>query len=375
MEGDIHDTQAVKERPRDHKLDAVMHFAAWLSVGESVGNPAGYYRNNVVGALSVLQAMVDAGVHHFVFSSTAAVFGNPEQTPITELHPTRPINAYGETKLAIERALPHYDHAYGLRSVALRYFNAAGADPDGELGEDHAPEIHVIPRAIDAALGRGRFQIFGDDYATPDGTCLRDYVHVTDLAAAHVLALDALQVRRAVRRSTTSATGGRRRSVTSSMRSRRSPDGRCQWEAAPRREAIPASCLRRAIGSGATSAGSRRFEDLRRDRRDRLAVAHVAPERLRARSWRLMSRLKGQLTDPLLSVVMPVYNERDDDRGDHPPRPRGPDPHRADRRRRRVEGRDARDPDAAGGRAAVQADLCSRRTPARAPRSGAGSRR
>jgi UDP-glucose 4-epimerase len=148
----------------------------------------------VLGALSVLDAMVAAGrCAHFVFSSTAAVFGNPEETPITESHPDAPINAYGETKLAIERALPHYERAYGLRSMALRYFNAAGADPDGELGEDHDPEQHLIPRAIDAALGRDSFQVFGDDYDTPDGTCLRDYVHVTDLGTAHLLALDALR--------------------------------------------------------------------------------------------------------------------------------------------------------------------------------------
>ena len=170
-----------------------MHFAAWLSVGESVRVPATYYRNNVVGALSVLDAMVAEEVRHFVFSSTAAVFGNPIETPISESHPRRPINAYGQTKLAIEHALPHYDTAYGIRSIALRYFNAAGADPDGELGEDHAPEIHLIPRAVDAALGRGTFEVFGQDYSTPDGTCLRDYVHVADLASAHVLALKALR--------------------------------------------------------------------------------------------------------------------------------------------------------------------------------------
>ena len=193
IEGDIHDTARLREAFAAHAVGAVMHFAAWLSVGDSVHDPAGYYRNNVGGALSVLGAMVQAGVRLFVFSSTAAVFGNPEETPITEAHPQRPINAYGETKLAIERALPHYDRAYGRRSICLRYFNAAGADPGGRLGEDHAPEIHVIPRAIDAALGRGSFSIFGDDYPTDDGTCLRDYVHVTDLAAAHVLALDALR--------------------------------------------------------------------------------------------------------------------------------------------------------------------------------------
>jgi UDP-glucose-4-epimerase GalE len=193
VEGAIGDTAAVAAAIREHQLDAVMHFAAWLSVGDSVRDPAGYYRNNVLGALSVLDAMVAAGARRFVFSSTAAVFGNPRVTPITEDHPTSPINAYGETKLAVERALPHYERAYGISSVALRYFNAAGADPDGALGEDHDPETHVIPKAIDAALGRDPFRLFGEDYDTPDGTCLRDYVHVTDLADAHVLALDALR--------------------------------------------------------------------------------------------------------------------------------------------------------------------------------------
>jgi UDP-glucose-4-epimerase GalE len=193
VEGDIQDTARLREAIREHRADAVMHFAAWLSVGESVRDPAAYYRNNVVGAVSVLEAMVAENVRHLVFSSTAAVFGNPLETPITESHPRRPINAYGETKLAIEHALPHYETAYGIRSIALRYFNAAGADPDGELGEDHAPEIHIIPRAIDAALERDQFQVFGNDYDTPDGTCLRDYVHVTDLASAHVLALGALR--------------------------------------------------------------------------------------------------------------------------------------------------------------------------------------
>jgi UDP-glucose-4-epimerase GalE len=191
--GDIHDTARLRAAIREHDVDAVMHFAAWLSVGDSVRNPAGYYRNNVAGAMSVLDAMIAENVHHFVFSSTAAVFGNPVETPITESHPTQPINAYGETKLAIERALPHYDTAYGIKSIVLRYFNAAGADPDGELGEDHAPEAHLIPRAIDAAFGRDTFQVFGDDYDTPDGTCLRDFVHVTDLASAHLLALAALR--------------------------------------------------------------------------------------------------------------------------------------------------------------------------------------
>src|SRR4051812_17455782 len=209
--GDIHDTARIAAAIREHHVDAVMHFAAWLSVGDSVRNPAGYYRNNVAGAMSVLDAMIAENVRHLVFSSTAAVFGNPIETPITESHPKQPINAYGETKLAIERALPHYDAAYGIKSITLRYFNAAGADPDGELGEDHVPEAHLIPRAIDAALGRDTFQVFGDDYDTPDGTCLRDYVHVTDLATAHLLALDAL--RKGARSTTYNLGNGRPTSV------------------------------------------------------------------------------------------------------------------------------------------------------------------
>jgi UDP-glucose 4-epimerase len=191
--GDIRNVARLREVMAAHRVEAVMHFAAWLSVGESVRQPIAYYENNVGGALAVLRAMVETGVPHFIFSSTAATFGNPIETPITESHPQQPINAYGETKLAIERALPHFERAYGLRSVTLRYFNAAGADPDGVLGEDHDPEIHVIPRAIDAALGRDTFAVFGADYETPDGTCLRDYVHVSDLASAHVLALESLR--------------------------------------------------------------------------------------------------------------------------------------------------------------------------------------
>lgn len=193
VNGDIHDTDLLRRAMRQHRVDAVMHFAAWLSVGDSVKDPAGYYRNNVGGALAVLDAMIAENVRHLVFSSTAAVFGNPVETPIVETHPTAPINAYGQTKLAVEQALPHFDRGYGIKSVALRYFNAAGADPEGALGEDHAPEIHLIPRAIDAALGRDTFQVFGTDYETPDGTCVRDFVHVADIASAHVLALESLR--------------------------------------------------------------------------------------------------------------------------------------------------------------------------------------
>jgi UDP-glucose-4-epimerase GalE len=192
VKGDIADRTALRHALRRHKVSAVMHFAALLDVGESIRQPALYYRNNVSGAISVLEAMALEGVRTFVFSSTCATYGEPIETPIEETHPQRPINSYGETKLAIERALPHFERAFGLRWTALRYFNAAGADPEGELGEDHRPEIHLIPRAIEAALGGPGFEVFGDDYPTPDGTCLRDYVHVSDLADGHVLALTAL---------------------------------------------------------------------------------------------------------------------------------------------------------------------------------------
>ena len=193
IEGDIRDVDGVRRALRDTGASAVMHFAAWLNVGDSVRDPVGYYRNNVLGTLSTLEAMQAESCRRFVFSSTCAVYGEPVETPIRESHPTAPINAYGQTKLAIEQALPHYERAWGLQSIRLRYFNAAGADPDGELGEDHDPEIHVIPRAFEAATGGATFQILGTDYPTPDGTCLRDYIHVADLASAHVLALRRLE--------------------------------------------------------------------------------------------------------------------------------------------------------------------------------------
>jgi UDP-glucose-4-epimerase GalE len=192
VEGDIADTTAVRAALRRHRISAVMHFAALLDVGESVREPAKYYRNNVTGALSVLEAMAAESVERFVFSSTCATYGEPLEAPIAESHPQKPINSYGESKLAVERALPHFEHAYGIHSAALRYFNASGADPDGEIGEDHTPEIHLIPRAIEAATGGPGLQVFGDDYPTPDGTCLRDYIHVSDLADAHVKALEAI---------------------------------------------------------------------------------------------------------------------------------------------------------------------------------------
>ncbi|MDA1093697.1 MAG: UDP-glucose 4-epimerase GalE [Acidobacteria bacterium] len=192
VEADVRDTASVRRALREHRIEAVMHFAALLSVSESVSNPALYYECNVGGSLALLDAMASEGVQRFVLSSTCAVYGDRVTPPIDETHPTAPINAYGETKLTVERALVHYGRAYGLRSVALRYFNAAGADASGDLGEDHDPEIHLIPRAFEAARGGEPLQLFGDDYPTADGTCERDYVHVSDLASGHLLALDAL---------------------------------------------------------------------------------------------------------------------------------------------------------------------------------------
>jgi UDP-glucose-4-epimerase GalE len=194
IEGDVRDVAAVRRALRESGASAVMHFAAWLIVSDSVRDPVGYYRNNVEGALATLEAMAAEQCRQFIFSSTCAVYGEPVETPIRETHRTSPINAYGQTKLTVEHALPHFERAYGIRFICLRYFNAAGADPDGELGEDHSPEIHAIPRAFEAASGGAPFEIFGEDYPTPDGTCLRDYIHVVDLADAHIRALRRLEV-------------------------------------------------------------------------------------------------------------------------------------------------------------------------------------
>ena len=194
IEGDLHDGELIEQVLREKSIDAVMHFAALTLVGESVSDPARYYRNNVLGAFSLLEAMRRAGVQRFIFSSTTATYGEPETIPITEEEPQQPINPYGYTKLVVEKVLADYASAYGLAYAALRYFNAAGAHPDGDLGEDHDPETHLIPIVLQVALGqRDQITIFGSDYATPDGTCVRDYVHVDDLAQAHLAALDRLQ--------------------------------------------------------------------------------------------------------------------------------------------------------------------------------------
>ena len=193
VEGDILDGATFARVLGDAGASAVMHFAARLLVAESVREPIGYYRANVTGTMTVLEAMAQQGVTRLIFSSTAATFGEPQQIPIDEDHPQRPINPYGETKLVVERSLPLVERATGLRSVALRYFNAAGADASGLIGEDHEPEEHLIPLAIRAVHGGPPLTVFGDDYDTPDGTCIRDYVHVSDLADAHVRALKRLE--------------------------------------------------------------------------------------------------------------------------------------------------------------------------------------
>ncbi|WP_017663316.1 UDP-glucose 4-epimerase GalE [Baaleninema simplex] len=191
--GDTTDRPLLDRLFQTHDIAAVMHFAAYIFVGESVTDPAKYYHNNVVGTLTLLEAMRSASVDKFVFSSTCATYGIPQFMPLTEDHPQTPINPYGYSKLFVEQMLSDFDTAYGLKSVRFRYFNAAGADPQGRLGEDHDPETHLVPLVLQAALGtRESIAIFGTDYDTPDGTCVRDYIHVCDLAQAHVLGLEYL---------------------------------------------------------------------------------------------------------------------------------------------------------------------------------------
>jgi UDP-glucose 4-epimerase len=191
--GDTNDRPLLDDLFKTRKFEAVMHFSAYAYVGESVTDPAKYYRNNVVGTLTLLEAMLAASINKFVFSSTCATYGVPEVLPIPENHPQNPINPYGATKLMVERILADFDVAYNFKSVRFRYFNAAGANPEGLLGEDHNPETHLIPLVLLTALGKREFiSIFGNDYSTPDGTCIRDYIHVNDLADAHVLGLEYL---------------------------------------------------------------------------------------------------------------------------------------------------------------------------------------
>ncbi len=188
--GNLHDRKRLDEVLLKYKPVAVLHFAAYAYVGESVQKPSEYYWNNLAGSISLLNALLDAGVKKLVFSSTCSTFGIPASVPISEDHPQRPINPYGASKLMVERVLADFDNAYGFKSISLRYFNAAGADPDAEIGEAHEPETHLVPLALFAARGElSSLTMFGTDYPTADGTCVRDYVHVSDLADAHVLAI------------------------------------------------------------------------------------------------------------------------------------------------------------------------------------------
>jgi len=193
IEGNLGDTTLLNRIFSDHRIDVVMHFAAYSIVGESVKNPVEYYRNNVANTIELLDAMVQHNVKRFIFSSSAAVYGEPREVPIKEEHPLRPTNPYGATKVAIEKMLSDFDSAYGLKYVSLRYFNAAGADASGKIGERHDPETHLIPLILKVAMGeRNSIKIFGTDYTTRDGTCIRDYIHVSDLTQAHFLAVEKL---------------------------------------------------------------------------------------------------------------------------------------------------------------------------------------
>jgi len=193
IEGNLGDTTLLNKIFSDHRIDVVMHFAAYSIVGESVKNPVEYYRNNVANTIELLDAMVQHNVKRFIFSSSAAVYGEPREVPIKEEHPLRPTNPYGATKVAIEKMLSDFDSAYGLKYVSLRYFNAAGADASGKIGERHDPETHLIPLILKVAMGeRNSIKIFGTDYTTRDGTCIRDYIHVSDLTQAHFLAVEKL---------------------------------------------------------------------------------------------------------------------------------------------------------------------------------------
>ena len=193
IQGDVGNPADLKKCFSRHRIDAVMHFAAYAYVGESVLDPLKYYENNLRNTIELLHAVVESNIRYFVFSSTCATYGIPEKTPIVENHPSNPINPYGRAKRMVEDILVDYGAAYGLKYISLRYFNAAGADPDDDIGEDHNPETHIIPLLLDVAAGRSKsFKVFGTDYETPDGTCIRDYIHVNDLADAHILALQRL---------------------------------------------------------------------------------------------------------------------------------------------------------------------------------------
>jgi UDP-glucose 4-epimerase len=239
-QGDLKDTDFLDHVFSNHNIQAIIHFAAYSLVGESMEDPAKYYNNNVVLGLNLLNKMMEYNTKYIVFSSTAAVYGQPKAIPITEEDAVEPTNPYGETKLAVERALKWYEGAYGIKYISLRYFNAAGAHIDGRIGEDHNPESHLIPIVLEAALGkRDKVYIFGDDYDTDDGTCVRDYIHVTDLADAHIKALDYLT--KGGPSDVFNLGNGKGFSVKEIINIARKVTGvDIQWETAPRRAGDPA---------------------------------------------------------------------------------------------------------------------------------------
>ncbi|NUL81851.1 MAG: UDP-glucose 4-epimerase GalE [Armatimonadetes bacterium] len=251
VQGDLRNPDDLNRLFSNRSIECVMHFAAYASVGESMRLPDLYYDNNVVGCCRLLEAMQRRGVKMMIFSSSAAVYGEPESIPIDESCPKSPTNPYGETKLVMERMLGWYDQAYGLRSVSLRYFNAAGADPEGELGEDHDPEEHLIPIVLQVALGkRAGMKVFGADWPTPDGSCVRDYVHIWDLAQAHYQALQRL--RSGAQTSAYNLGNGKGYSVLQVIQAaEKVTDRRIAWEPAPRRPGDPATLVassERALG-------------------------------------------------------------------------------------------------------------------------------
>ncbi len=240
--GDMADRPFLRQLFGKHDISAVMHFAAYAYVGESVTNPHIYYENNVSCTLNLLDAMREAGVRRFIFSSTCATYGEPQEVPIPETHPQNPINPYGQSKLMVERILADYSRAYDFSCTSFRYFNAAGADPDGEIGEEHDPETHLIPLVLQAAQGGPALKLFGTDYPTPDGTCVRDYIHVTDLAAAHILGVERLLAGHGG--SVYNLGNGSGYSNLEVIRAAEAVTGKkVPYEAAPRREGDPATLV------------------------------------------------------------------------------------------------------------------------------------
>jgi len=260
--GDVGDAALVRSIIAKYRIDAVMHFAAFAYVGESMHVPALYYRNNVGATLTLLEAMLETGVKALVFSSTCATYGLPETTPMTEEHPQRPVNPYGASKLMVERMLRDFDAAYGLRSIAFRYFNAAGADPSGEIGEWHEPETHLIPLVLQTAQGiRESVDVYGTDYPTPDGTCIRDYIHVTDLAQAHILGLQRL--REGHPTDVFNLGNGNGFSVRQVISAAERVTGRhVRWKASPRRAGDPHALVGSARKARDVLGWRPRFDDL-----------------------------------------------------------------------------------------------------------------